>query len=195
VIVATLPTAIASAAPEQTGVARYKGKSAQQWSEELTHRSMEAFHALTAPEKDAVPVLGELLGSDIPLVRSIAAEGLAEVAPDAVSVVGPLAQALKDKNLNVRFYAGRALTGMGPAASAAVPALIGALDTHPSREPDLEGPPHYYKDARSVAAEALAAIGPAAKAALPRLREAAASDDASEVRAAAAEALKKIEAK
>ena len=46
-----------------------------------------------------------------------------------------------------------------------------------------------------MAAEALGAIGPAAKAAVPKLRELAAKDEESEVRAAAAEALKKIEPK
>jgi len=156
---------------------------------------MDAFNAITAPEKDAVPVLTEMLGSDLSRVRSVAAQGLAEVAAEAVSAVGPLGTALKDNNLNTRYYAASALKRMGAAAAPAVPALIGALDTHPSREPDLEGPPRYYKDARSVAAEALAAIGPAARAALPKLREVAEKDDEPEVRDAAAEALKRIEAK
>ena len=156
---------------------------------------MDAFNAITAPEKEAVPVLAEMLGSDLSRVRSVAAQGLAEVAAHAVPVVAEIGRVLKDNNLNARYYAAQALKGMGPAAAPAVPALIGALDTHPSREPDLEGPPRYYKDARWVAADALAAIGPAAKAALPKLREAAAKDEAQEVRAAAAEAIKSIEGK
>ncbi len=49
--------------------------------------------------------------------------------------------------------------------------------------------------ARVAAAEALATIGPAANAALPKLREVAAKDDEPEVRDAAGEAIKKIEAK
>jgi len=177
------------------GGSTYKGKSAQQWTEELSHGSMDAFFALSGPEKEAAPVLGEMLGSDLSRVRSVAAQGLAEIAADAVSLVGPLGRALKDKDLNVRYYAAQALRKMGPAAAPAVPDLIGALDTHPSREPDLEGPHRYYKDARSVAAEALAAIGPAANPALPKLREVAAKDDEAEVRDAASEAIKKIEAK
>jgi hypothetical protein len=177
------------------GGATYKGKSSQQWTEELSHGSMDAFFALSGPEQEAAPVLGEMLGSDLSRVRSVAAQGLAEIAADAVSLVGPLGRALKDKDLNVRYYAAQALRKMGTAAAPAVPDLIGALDTHPSREPDLEGPHRYYKDARSVAAEALAAIGPAASAALPKLREVAAKDDESEVRDAASEAIKRIETK
>ena len=192
---AALATAALAAGTAVAGGATYKGKSAQQWTEELSHGSMDAFFALSAPEKEAAPVLADMLGSDLSRVRSVAAQGLAEIAADAVSLVGPLGRALKDKNLNVRYYAAQALGKMGPAAAPAVPDLVAALDTHPSREPDLEGPPRYYKDARSVAAEALAAIGPAASAALPKLREVAAKDDEPEVRDAAREALKKIEAK
>jgi HEAT repeat protein len=175
--------------------ATYKGKSAREWADELARGSMDAFFAITAPEKEAVPVLAEMLHSDLSRVRSVAAQGLAEVAADAVPVVSDIGRVLKDTNLNARYYAAQALKGMGPAAAPAVPALIDALDTHPSREPDLEGPPRDYKDARWVAADALAAIGPAAKGALPRLREVAARDDQPEVRAAAAEAIKKIEGK
>jgi HEAT repeat protein len=193
--VTMLAAVVFPAAMAAGGDATYKGKSTQQWSDELAHGSMDAFMALSGPEKEAVPVLGEMLASDQSRVRSVAAQGLAEIAADAVSVVGPLGRALKDKNLNVRYYAAQALGRMGSAAAPAVPGLIGALDTHPSREPDLEGPPRYYKDARSVAAEALGSIGPAARDALPKLREVAARDDEPEVQAAAAEAITKIEAK
>lgn len=191
--------AIGAAAAEQEKRAaagpRYKGKSARQWVEALGQGSMEAFHELSAPGKEAVPVLAEMLGSDVSRVRSVAASGLAHIGSDALAVVGPLGTALKDRDLNVRYYAAQALSRMGAAAAPAVPALVGALDAHPDRDPDLEGPPRYYKDARAVAAEALGAIGPAAKAAVPRLREVAAKDEAAEVRSAAAEALKKIEGK
>jgi len=192
--------AIGAAAAEQekrdAAGPKYKGRSARQWSEALgSPGGMEAFKELSEPGKEAVPVLAEMLGSDISRVRSVAAQGLAHIGPDAQAVVGLLGVALKDKHLNVRYYAAQALSRMGPAAASAVPALVAALDTHPSREPGLEGPPRYYKDARSVAAEALGAIGPAAKAAVPKLREVAAKDQEVEVRTAAAEALKKIEPK
>jgi tetratricopeptide (TPR) repeat protein len=192
-------SAIAAATAEQemrdAAGPRYKGKSARQWVEALGQGNMEAFHDLSAPDKEAVPMLAEMLGSDVSRARSVAASGLAHIGSDAQAVVGPLGKALKDRDLNVRYFAAQALSKIGPAAAPAVPALIGALDTHPGREPDLEGPPRYYKDARAVAAEALGAIGPAAKAAVPRLREVAAKDEEPEVRAAAAEALKKIEPK
>ena len=185
-----LPAGLAGA-----GDALYKGKTADQWTRELAKGNMDAFFALTGPEKEAAGVLGEMLGSEHSPVRAVAAQGLAEIAADAVSLVGPIGHALKDRNLNTRYYAAEALKKMGPAAAPAVPDLIAALDTHPSREPDLEGPPRYYKDARSVTAEALGAIGPGAKAALPKLREVAAKDEEPEVRDAAAAAVKQIEAK
>ena len=193
--VALLATGLLLPGMAAGGDATYKGKSAQEWTKELARGNMDAFFALTGPEKDAAAVLEEMLGSEHSPVRGVAAQGLAEIAADAVSVAGPLGRALKDKNLNVRYYAAQGLGKMGAAAAPAVPDLIGALDTHPSREPDLEGPPRYYKDARSVAAEALGAIGAPAKAALPKLREVAAKDDEAEVREAAAAAVKKIEAK
>jgi len=190
-----LAAAVFPAALAAGGDATYKGKTAQDWTKELARGNMDAFFALTGPEKDAAAVLGEMLGSEHSPVRAVAAQGLAEIAADAVTLAGPLGHALKDNNLNVRYYAAQALKKMGAAAAPAVPDLIAALDTHPSREPDLEGPPRYYKDARSVAAEALAAIGPPAKSALPRLREVADKDDEPEVRDAASAAIKTIEAR
>jgi HEAT repeat protein len=186
---AVFPAALAA------GSATYQGKSAQEWTKELARGNMDAFFALTGPEKDAAAVLGEMLGSEHAPVRAVAAQGLAEIAADSVSLAGPLGRALKDNSLNVRYYAAQALGKMGAAAAPAVPDLIGALDTHPSREPSLEGPPRYYKDARWVAADALGAIGPPAASALPKLRELASKDDEPEVRDAAAAAVKKIEAK
>jgi len=190
---AAIASAVAAQAQQDAAAPKYKGQSARQWTDEVLRGSMTAFETLTSAEKDAVPVLKEMLGHDQSRVRSVAAHGLSYVGAAALPAIAELGRALKDKDLNVRYYAGQALGNLGPAGAPAVPALIGALDTHPSREPDLEGPPRYYKDARSVAAEALAAIGPAAKAAVPRLREVAAKDDEPEVRAAAAAALKKIE--
>jgi HEAT repeat protein len=190
-----LAAAVLPAAMAAGGDATYQGKSAQEWTKELAKGNMDAFFALTGPEKDAAAVLGEMLGNEHSPVRAVAAQGLAEIAADAASLAGPLGRALKDNNLNVRYYAAQALGKMGAAAAPAVPDLIGALDTHPSREPDLEGPPRYYKDARWVAADALGAIGPPAKSALPKLREVAAKDDEAEVREAASAAVKKIETK
>jgi HEAT repeat protein len=172
----------------------YKGKTASEWTNELALGSIAASRELSEPGKEAVPVLAELLGSDVSRIRSVAAAGLASIGGDAiVPLVDPLGRALSDESLTVRYFAARALRAMGPAAASAVTALIAALDTHPSRQPGLEGPPRYYGDARLLAVNALAAIGPAAKAAIPKLREVAARDDASDVRTAAAEAIRKIE--
>jgi HEAT repeat protein len=193
--VAIVAAAVFPAAVAAGDDATYKGRSAQEWTKELARGNMDAFFALTGPDQEAAAVLGEMLGSEHSPVRAVAAQGLAEIAAGAPSLAGPLGHALKDNNLNVRYYAAQALGKMGAAAAPAVADLIGALDTHPSREPNLEGPPRYYKDARWVVADALGDIGPAAKSALPRLREVAAEDEAPEVREAAAKAIKKIEAK
>jgi HEAT repeat protein len=192
-MVLALPAARAAAA---AAPATYKDKSASEWTEELARGSLTASRELSEPGKEAVPVLAELLESDASRVRSVAAAGLAYIGgEEIVPLVGPLGRALSDESLNVRYFAARALRAMGPAAASAVTALIAALDTHPSRQPGLKGPPRYYGDARLLAVNALAAIGPAAKAAIPKLREVAAKDEASDVRTAAGEALRKIEEK
>jgi HEAT repeat protein len=119
---------------------------------------------------------------------------LSELGGAAKAAVPALAAALADRNLNVRYWSASALRGLGPDARQAVPALVGALKTFPGGSPELEGPARYFPDVRSVAAEALGAIGPLAKAAVPALKEATADQNA-DVRAAVAEALKRIAAK
>lgn len=98
---------------------------------------------------------------------------------------------LADQDLNVRFSAGYALKAIGPAAQAAVPALVKALDTFPGGTPALVGPARYYADVRSIAAEALGAVGSTAKDAVPALKKALTHPDPL-VRSAAADALKRI---
>ncbi len=127
-------------------------------------------------------------------VRARAAMSLRELGGAAKAAVPALAAALADRNLNVRYWSASALRGLGPDARQAVPALVGALKTFPGGSPELEGPARYFPDVRSVAAEALGAIGPLAKAAVPALKEATADQNA-DVRAAVAEALKRIAAK
>lgn len=126
--------------------------------------------------------------------RAMAAMTLGKMGPGAKAAVPGLAEAVVDRNLNVPYYAAEALKAVGPEAKAAVPALIKALDTFPGGAPPLEGPQRYYADTRSVVAEALGAIGPGARQAVPALKKALADPDPS-VRADAAEALKRIEAK
>jgi HEAT repeat protein len=121
-------------------------------------------------------------------VRAVMA--LALLGSDAKSAVPSLAEALGDKNLNVRYWAASALKKIGPEARAAVPYLVEALKTHPDRTPALEGPPRYYADVRWVAAEALGEIG--LSTAVPALKVAV-GDEHPQVRSAAVEALEKIE--
>jgi HEAT repeat protein len=101
---------------------------------------------------------------------------------------------LADQNLNVRYCAASALKAVGPAAHAAVNALISALDTVPGGSPALDGPVRYYADVRNVAAEALGAIGSRARDAVPALKKAL-NDPDPDVRRAAADALQRIAVK
>jgi HEAT repeat protein len=127
-------------------------------------------------------------------IRGRAAISLDQLGAAAKPAIPALATALADKNLNVRYWCAKVLRGFGPEAKEAVPALVAALRTFPGGSPALDGPERYYPDVRSVAAEALGAIGPAAKDAVPALKEAAA-DKSPDVREAAAQAIRRIEAK
>jgi HEAT repeat protein len=194
VVFAACGIAGASSLATAADPATYKGQTAAQWEVALASpRRMEIMMALQAGDPAALAVLQELAKSPRTPVRITALGGLAELGADARDAVPVLTAALADRNLNARYFAASTLQKIGASAASAVPALIKALSTHPTTEPGLEGPPRYYKDARWVAAQALGSIGPAAKAAVARLREVAAKDEASEVRDAATEALKKIE--
>lgn len=160
------------------------GKTIAQWAAVLKDgKTADKFAALSAlmdagPEaRAAVPALiGVFRNKDESLIHPLAASALARVGPDAV---GPLEKALlEDKEPLVRGLAGMALSGLGPLARAAVPALTKALDD---------------KDAfvREMAAEALGSQGAAARAALPALRKGL-DDKEAPVRLAAAAALAKV---
>lgn len=145
-------------------------------------------------QDEHVGQLLDQLKSANPGVRAKAAMSLGELGGAAKVAVPALGTALADRNLDVRYWAANALKKIGPEAKRAMPGLISALKTFPGGDPELEGPERYYPDVRSVAAEALGAIGPAAQEAIPALKEAT-KDKNADVRVAAAEALKKIEAK
>ena len=153
--------------------------------------SARAVAFILAGAQPSVQALAASLGSPDSRERIKAAMALSEAGPSAKDALPALTKALADRNLNVRYFAGSALRGLGPAAASAVPALMAMLKTFPGAVPELEGPPRYFADTRSVAAEALGAIGPAAKAARPALAEAL-KDPSPDVREAAAEALKKV---
>ncbi len=109
-------------------------------------------------------------------------------------IVPGIADAVLDRNLNIRYMAASSLKGFAPVAQPAIPALIQALNTFPGGSPALEGPERYYADARSAAAEALGAIGPDAKESIAALTKAL-KDPSPDVRQAAGAALKQIRGK
>ena len=86
---------------------------------------------------------------------------------------------LKGQAPQTRNAAAYEISGMGPAAAAAVPALIDALD-----DPEAS--------VRFPVTVALAEIGPAAKAAVPKLKKMVDEEINDEVAAAARRALRRI---
>ncbi len=130
--------------------------------------------------KDAVPALIDALKGGDWDMRCYAAEALGRIGPAAKAAVPALEEALKDKkDKNVRFYAAEALARLG-LPDRGLPVLIALL----------KGKSWIL---RKYAAMALGEIGAPAKAAIPALREAL-KDKEADVRNAAAEALKRIQA-
>jgi HEAT repeat protein len=103
-------------------------------------------------------------------------------SPGANAAVPALITILTSERVNLHFRAATALGKIGPAAVAAVPALVAALGQ--------KGPGEFL---RQAAAEALGQIGTGAIAALPALVEAASHDDWDRVRCAARDALALID--
>jgi HEAT repeat protein len=87
---------------------------------------------------------------------------------------------LKAQAPQTRNAAAYEIAGLGPAAAAAVPALIAALDDPAA-------------SVRFPVTVALLEIGPAAKAAVPRLQQMVAEEINDEIAASARRALKRIE--
>ncbi len=179
-----------------------------------------ALELLGRCEGQGMPPLVAALRSDRVLYRRSAARSLFYVAlreihhqpgdldiwkPRPTSSIGfrasreavdSLAGALDDKDQSVRAWAVMALGQIGPEAVSAVPALVGVIEGSSSMHAGVDhgGFPGYvlHQD-RSIAARALAYIAPTHPAVLPAL-EKALKDPEESVRAAAAEALKKIKA-
>lgn len=120
--------------------------------------ALYALWALAPESRDAVPVLGRLLGDKNPRVFDLAASALAAMAEDAAGAVPSLAGALRAPGADDRrrALAARALAKIGPAAASAVPALIAILNA-PAR-PLLDGA-YPAESLRVDALDALAAIG------------------------------------
>jgi HEAT repeat protein len=119
-------------------------------------RSGEARLKLISLGEPSVPALVELLHSEEPRERLLAATTFWGMGPRARSAAGDLADALRDADPQVRVTCAMALENMGPAGADAVPSLVGALQDGDRR-------------VRQAAVKALGAIGPAASAALPAL--------------------------
>jgi HEAT repeat protein len=127
-------------------------------------------------------ILGALAVAALTLASSAWAQGTASKEPVAdgrtlSQWVADLKGAPAPQNRNAAAYE---ISGMGPAAAPAVPALIAALD-----DPD--------PTVRFPVTVALGEIGPAAKAAVPRLKKMMNEEMNDEVAAAAKRALRRIQ--
>lgn len=93
------------------------------------HLAMSALEAIGPPARDAVPILAEVLlaGEEI-WGRMHAARALWRITGEAGPSVAALVAALDDPNERVGRWAALSLGWMGPAATAALPALRRKLD-------------------------------------------------------------------
>lgn len=138
--------------------------------------AIEALETLERTAAPAVPALAQALADPNPFVRWAAARTLGKMgAIEPALTVPPLARLLFDPDLNVRLASALALDRFGPAAEAAVPALIRATRASDAVE-------------REAAIRTLAGIGTGAQSAVPALA-AALSDQDHHVRQVAAEVL------
>jgi hypothetical protein len=127
-------------------------------------------------------ILGTLAVAILVLTSSALAQG-STGKKEPVAEGRPLSQWVTDLKApapQTRNAAAYAISGMGPAAAPAVPALIAALD-----DPDPA--------VRFPVTVALGEIGPAASAAVPRLKKMMDEDVNDEVAAAARRALRHIQ--
>lgn len=120
-------------------------------------KSGRANLALITIGEPAVPALVELLKSEDPRARTLAATTFWGMGTKARAAVPALSETLADKDPGLRVASAMALETMGPEARAAVLALVKCLG-------DREG------RVRQAAVKALARIGPDAREAIPALR-------------------------
>lgn len=96
-------------------------------------KSKDYYLSLTASDnlveigKEAVPHLIDVLKSDSPNARNLAAGALGKIQPKATEAVPALSEALKDEDGDVRLRSADALGEIGPEARAAIPFLINAM--------------------------------------------------------------------
>jgi HEAT repeat protein len=162
--------------------------------------AIRALGAIGPSAKEALPALAALAKDDDEELRNAAEQALSRIAkPPAARAPAVSAgevmykgkplrhyvRQLDDEDFTTRLFAYSALDAIGPAAAAAVPALLAVLEgKEPARkdgEPSLKG----------AAIASLGAIGPAAAPAVPSIARALSSDDV-ELRRAAAKSLARI---
>jgi hypothetical protein len=128
-------------------------------------------------------VLGFLAVASVIFTSTGSAQAKPVQSKEPVADGRPLSQWIRDlkaQSPQTRNAAAYEIAGLGPAASAAVPALIVALD-----DP--------VPAVRFPVTVALMEIGPAAKAAVPRLQQMMAEEINDEIAASARRALKRID--
>jgi HEAT repeat protein len=179
-------------------------------------RAMKVLGKVGPEAAPAVPALVDLLKDRDAKVRTESLFTLAAIGPKASAAIGPATAALADTDRDVMLTAGYFLDKMGSEAKAAAPALrklleskdelvqitgVHALLAVDPANPDnakmavpvmtaaLKNPLAFI---RGEAAMTLGDLGKAAAGALPALEAIQQKDENSEVRAAAAEAVKKI---
>ncbi len=149
-------------------------------------REVEFALAAIGPDaKEAVPALVEHMTSDDPRVRYTACYALGKIGPDAKEAIPKLRDNIKSEDKFLKVASVWALLHIQPEDNPlkvlAVPLLTKSLE---ESDRDL---------VKVESATALGAIGSPAKSAIPTLQKVADGTDSPEVRAAAQEALKKIQ--
>lgn len=113
----------------------------------------------------AALVLVEACGDESEAVREASVSALEEMGPPDPEVLDGLTALMADANADAGYWAATLIGRLGPDATAAVPALIAAVENSP------------HQNVRQRAAWALGKIGPDARAATDALQRAAAGDD------------------
>ncbi len=181
-------------------------------NDRVRRSAADALARIGAEAGGAVGALEKALDDAAPDVRRAAAEALGRIGPEARGATAALIRVAGLDNPDVGMAAVEALGLIGPDASPAVPALRSLLGRSSGdlriaaavalcrigvggREvlaPLVEALTNGDWETRAEAARTLGRLGPLARQAVPALEKAGRDDNLREVRAAAADALKRI---